>query len=106
MCQVGTVMKEDAVSGNIKINPDIAEGVASNFGNKANDLSALISVLSNEVNANVGSGKPAWEGQQANDFEASWNNEFKPSLQKLVDALNGARDLLKKTIDAYRQLDS
>lgn len=94
------------MSGNIKINPQIAQGVSSNFGNKANDLTAIISALTTEVNANVGTGKPAWEGQQANEFENSWNTEFKPALQKLVESLNGAKDLLNKTISAYQQLDS
>ena len=99
-------IQEAIVAGNIKINPDAAEIVMQNFGTKATELGSIISSLSRNVNENVGDGKPAWEGQQARDFSTSWETEFKPSLQKLVDALNGAHDLLQKTINAYRTLDS
>lgn len=94
------------MAGNIKINPDIAEGVASTFRAKRDELENIITALDREVNANVGSGKPAWEGQQATDFEGSWTTEFKPALTKLKEALNGANELLTKTIAAYRALDS
>ena len=70
------------------------------------ELDALIRALGSEVSANVGTGKPAWEGTQASEFENSWNSEFKQSLEKLREALEGANQLLTKTIAAYRQLDS
>ena len=94
------------MSGNIKINPDIAQGVAGKFGQNASQLDAIISSLNSQVASNVGTGKPGWEGRQASEFENSWNTEFKPSLTKLRDALTGAQDLLNKTIQAYRTLDS
>lgn len=91
---------------NIKINPDIAGGVARNFAMKASDLNQIIYALSSEVSANVGHGKPGWEGTQAAKFEAEWETQFRPALDKLVAALNGANELLTKTISAYQTLDS
>ncbi len=94
------------MAGNIKINPELAQSVSGTFGNKSADLSSIISALDAEVNNQIGTGKPAWEGNQADAFDQSWTTEFRPALQKLVDALDGARDLLNKTISAYQQLDS
>lgn len=95
------------MSGNIKIHPELATGVANMFNQKATvDLESLISSLDSKVNSEIGDGKPAWEGQQAREFEQAWNSEFKPALKKLQTALLDAQGLLNKTIDAYRTLDS
>ena len=72
------------MSGNIKINPQIAQGTEGVFGNQAVELQGLISKINSEVTANVGSGKPGWEGAQADAFVSAWENEFKTALNKLV----------------------
>jgi WXG100 family type VII secretion target len=93
------------MSGNIKINPDVASGVARNFSTQAQALTDIIGKLQSDVTANVGGGKPGWEGRQADEFVNSWNGDFKPALTKLVDALGQGNELLSKTIAAYQQLD-
>lgn len=93
------------MSGNIKINPEIAQGTANVFNSKSIELSDIITAIGNQVNASIGSGKPGWEGSQADLFVSSWETEFKPALNKLVTALGDARKLLTDTIAAYQALD-
>lgn len=93
------------MAGNIKINPEVAQGVAGSFTTNAGQLEGIIKALDQQVSNNVGSGKPGWEGKQADDFDNSWNTEFKPALNKLVEALHGANTLLTKTISAFQAID-
>ena len=94
------------MTGNIKINPSIAQETASVFNNKSIELNDIITAIGNQVNGSIGSGKPGWEGSQADLFVSSWETEFKPALNKLVVALGDARTLLNNTIAAYQALDS
>jgi WXG100 family type VII secretion target len=90
---------------NIKINPNIATGVARNFAAQSQTLNDITNKLQSDVNANIGGSNPGWEGRQADEFVSAWDGEFKPALTKLVDALNKANELLTKTVAAYEQLD-
>ncbi len=93
------------MAGNIKINPEVASGVARSFNSQGQVVDAVLKALDPQVMNNVGSGKPGWEGRQADEFLHAWSNEFKPALTKLADALLNGHIVINKTVAAYQSLD-
>lgn len=87
------------------VDPDQITRTKGVFDQQALAIADLTSKLSNEVQNNVGAGKPAWEGPRADTFATTWNSEFKPALDKLRTALEEAsRELQKALQDATAAL--
>ena len=93
------------MSGNIKVNPEVASRVADTFTSKRGMLDEIITAIDTQVRDNIGNGKPGWEGKQATEFVTAWETEFKAALGRLAEALGGSADLLRRTITAYQSID-
>lgn len=94
------------MSGNIKINPEMAAQLSATFRTQEAALHDLTGSLSQAVVGNVGDNCPAWEGRSAKQFAESWETEFRPALEKLQAALHEAGNLLNNTIQAFQSIDN
>ena len=72
------------------LDPEQVQNTLNVFQSQAEAISTLTTKLTNEVNNNIGPGKPAWEGPRADHFANTWESEFKPALTKLRTALDEA----------------
>jgi uncharacterized protein YukE len=72
------------------LDPEQVTATKGVFTAQSQAVADLTTRLSNEVQNNIGPGRPAWEGPRADQFVATWTNEFKPALDKLRLALDEA----------------
>ncbi len=64
------------------------DNLKATFVGKAGEVSSLTTALS----AKVDPGATAWQGPGAENFRAAWNNDFRPALVKLEQALGEAAE--------------
>jgi uncharacterized protein YukE len=81
------------------LDPEQVNATRTVFVTQADAVTELTTRLTNEVQNNIGAGRPAWEGPRADQFVNTWNGEFKPALDKLRQALDEAI----KELESVRQ---
>jgi WXG100 family type VII secretion target len=86
----------------ITMTPADMRQTATTYGQKANDLDGIINAMTNSLNQL----KSTWQGDASANYEARWNSELKPSLQKARDLINEIKAALEKTANIVEETDA
>lgn len=78
------------------------ERLKANFRSESARVQELKSKLESAVSTVVGGG---WQGQAAQGFVEAWNSSFRPSLDKLGEALDAAATEVESRQRAYQEAD-
>jgi WXG100 family type VII secretion target len=86
----------------ITMTPAEMRNTATTYGQKASDLENIISSMTQSLN-NL---KATWQGDASASYDARWNSDLKPSLQKARDLINEIKAALEKTANIVEETDA
>lgn len=84
----------------IRITPEQVRGVASQFGQAANQSQEMVSRLTNAIN----SMQPEWEGMTSQRFYSDFQ-QWSAQMTRFVELLNGISQQLNQIADRFAAAD-
>lgn len=85
----------------IVVTPEQLRDYGNKFNNSSNQVQEMLNQVQNLVNTLQGG---QWKGNRANKFYGDWGG-MKPQVDKAIQTLRDASQLLKNAGDAFESVD-
>ena len=79
---------------------DEVERISGQLGQQHGNLEQLI----NQVTTLVNSAVAAWDGQDAQHFQTTWNSQYKPNLTQASQAIQELSETAKRNAQEQREV--